>query len=337
MPTRAHMQALQLTAQGLVLRRDCPVPGPGPADALIRVSLAGICNTDLQLLAGYMRAGDLILGHEFTGTVEACPSQPDWTGRRVVGEINVGCGQCPDCRRHFFNHCAQRTCLGILAHDGAFAEYVSLPVVNLHEVPAGMDERVAVFTEPVAAALRIQEQLALEPAQRVAVIGDGKLGLLIALTLQDTGCALEVFGRHERKLALLAASGIRTENVVDRELQVAARERHAFDVVVECAGSASAYVMAQTMVRPMGTLVLKSTKAEQAGQLDLNTLVVNEIRVVGSRCGPFARALSWLEAGSRDGRFPAADLIDNVMPLAAGVEALATARQPGRLKILLQP
>lgn len=337
MQTQAYMQALQLTQHGLTLRRDYPVPIPGAADALIRVTLAGICNTDLQLLAGYMPSQDLILGHEFTGVVEACSAQPDWIGKRVVGEINVGCGACPDCQRRFFRHCARRTCLGILAHDGAFATYVSLPVVNLHEVPTGMEDRVAVFTEPVAAALRIQEQLSIGPAQRVAVIGDGKLGLLIALTLQDTRCDLQVFGRHDRKLGLLAARGIQTENVADRELHVAEREYHAFDIVVECAGSGSAYTMAQSMVRPMGTLVLKSTKAEHTGHLDLNTLVVNEIQVRGSRCGPFAWALSWLQVGTRSGKFPAAEIIDCEMPLADGAEAMVAASRSGALKILLQP
>ncbi len=337
MRAAAHMQALQLTGHGLRLHQDYPIPIPRAADALIRVTLAGICNTDLQLLAGYLQPRDLVLGHEFTGVVEVCPGCPTWIGRRVVGEINIGCGTCSDCRCRCFNHCPQRTCLGILAHDGAFAEYVVLPCVNLHEVPVGMTDRVAVFTEPVAAALRIQEQMALGPAERVAVIGDGKLGLLIALTLQDTGCALHVFGRHTRKLDLLAAQGIAVEQVRGREHQVAERERHAFDVVVECAGSPSAYAMAQTMVRPLGSLVLKSTKAEQAGHLDLNTVVVNEIRVLGSRCGPFAQALAWLDAATRAGRFDVDSIIECIIPLHKGDEALAMARQSGTLKVLLAP
>ncbi len=330
------MKALQLTQRGLKLRQDYPVPNPGKEDALIRVAIAGICNTDLQLVDGYMQTQDLVLGHEFTGVVEECPACSGWTGKRVVGEINVGCGVCPDCKRRFFNHCPMRRCLGILNHDGAFAEYISLPVANLHEVPAGMEEQVAVFVEPVAAALRIQEQLSIGPSTRVAVIGDGKLGLLIALTLRDTRCQLNVFGHHERKLGLLAAYGIPVENVTNREREAADREHFAFDVVVECAGSPSAYTMAQSLVRPMGTLVLKSTKAEQKGHLDLNMLVVNEIKIIGSRCGPFGRALSWLEDSVRSGYFPVDGIVDQVMPLTAGEKALEVASQSGALKILLR-
>lgn len=330
------MQALQLTRKGLVLRTDYPIPEPGAGQALIRVSHAGICTTDLEMVAGYMQGEPLVLGHEFVGIVESCPADGQWVGKRVVGEINIGCGNCAGCREHRFNHCPRRSCLGILRCDGAFAEYLVLPTINLHEVPADMADNVAVFTEPVAAALRLQAQLPLSDRHRVAVIGAGKLGLLIALTLQGTGCQLEVLGRHAHQLAILAPHGIRTIEVPrGAERELAEEMRHRFDVVVECAASASAYELALALTRPLGTLILKSTKAV-AGQLDLNTVVVNEIRVLGSRCGPFAPALVWLRQAVQAGLFPVHALIEDTVPLAQGRTAFNRARRAGALKILLQ-
>lgn len=332
------MHALQLTAQGLALRSDYPQPQVAPHEARLAVRLAGICTTDLELMRGYMPAADLVLGHEFVGQVECCPSRSAWEGRRVVGEINVGCRHCADCQRGHYAHCTARACLGILKHDGAFAEYLTLPLVNLHPVPRDMPDRVAVFTEPVAAALRIQEQVALPRGMNVAVVGDGKLGLLIAMTLQSAGHHPHAFGRHARKLAVLERLGI--EGTVVRpgtEDAWQARLRGRYPMVVECAGSASACAMAQALVEPEGTLILKSTKAQAAGSLDLNALVVNEIRVLGSRCGPFGEALAWLERQTARGRFPVDDLIDATMPLTDGMAAVEAARQSGSLKVLLRP
>jgi threonine dehydrogenase-like Zn-dependent dehydrogenase len=316
------MQALWLEGGSLrVVER--PLPEPPPGEALVRVVLAGICNTDLELVRGYYPYSG-IPGHEFVGRVEAAPGAESWVGRRVVGEINVACGGCDTCRAGRPTHCERRTVLGIVQRDGAFAEYLRLPLENLHALPEGLSDEQAVFTEPTAAALEIQQQLAIRPSDRVVVVGDGKLGQLVAQTLALTGCELLVVGRHANKLALLAARGIRT-GAAD-----ALAEGRA-DVAVECTGNPEGFALARRAVRPRGSLVLKSTyKGEIA--LNLSSVVVDEITLVGSRCGPFAPALELLAQG----RIDVAPLVHARYPLRDALAAFEHAGRSGVLKVLVE-
>lgn len=314
------MQALWLENNQLQLRDDAPIPNPAPGEALVRVVRAGICNTDLELLRGYYPYIG-ILGHEFVGVVEQGPDH--LKGQRVVGEINAVCGQCRFCRSGQPTHCENRTVLGIVNRNGAFADYLCLPIENLHRVPDNVPTDVATFTEPVAAALEIQQQVTVSPAERVLVVGDGKLGQLVAQTLAITGCDLLVVGRHQEKLANLAARGIQTG------LEDAVADR-AFDVSVECTGNPAGFAIARRALRPRGTLVLKST---YAGQLtfDASSLVVDEITLIGSRCGPFPAALNLLASGQVD----VEPLIHARYPLNEGLAAFERASTKGVLKVLL--
>ena len=314
------MQALWLENNQLQLRHDVPIPEPPPGEALVRVVRAGICNTDLELLRGYYPYSG-VLGHEFVGVVEQGPKHLQ--GQRVVGEINAVCGQCRFCRSGQPTHCENRTVLGIVNRNGAFAEYLSLPVENLHLVPDTVPTDVATFTEPVAAALEIQQQVTVRPEERVLVVGDGKLGQLVAQTLALTGCNLLVVGRHQDKLANLAARGIQTG-------QSDAVAERAFDLSVECTGNPAGFEIARRALRPRGTLVLKST---YAGQLtfDASSLVVDEITLIGSRCGPFPAALQLLACGQVD----VEPLIHARYPLSEGFAAFERASTRGVLKVLL--
>lgn len=244
------MRALLLDGK-LRLVDDYPTPEPPPGEALIRVDVAGVCNTDLELVKGYLRFRG-VPGHEFVGVVERAPGAEAWEGRRVVGEINVACSDCPTCRANHPTHCPHRTTLGIRGRDGAFAEYMTLPITNLHPVPAAISDEVAVFTEPLAAACEIVQQVHVCPNDRVIVVGDGKLGLLCAQVLALTGCHLTVVGHHREKLEIVARQGIATA------LDDADIERGA-DVVVEATGHPGGYAAARRLVRPRGTIVLKST------------------------------------------------------------------------------
>jgi len=264
-----------------------------------------------------------VLGHEFVGTVEEAEDR-SLIGQRVVGEINAYCGECSTCRAGRPTHCPHRTTLGIWGRDGAFAEYLTLPVRNLHKVPDTISDEEAVFTEPLAAALEILEQVHLRPTDRVVVLGDGKLGLLVAQALALMGCDLLAVGRHREKLAILARRGIPT--ALESEA-----EGLAADVVVECTGRPEGFAAARRILRPRGMLVLKSTY-HGGVEADLTGLVVDEITLVGSRCGPFPPALRMLERGLVDVR----SLISAVYPLAQGVEAFARAAEPGVLKVLLR-
>lgn len=307
----------------LQLVSDYPQPEPPPGEALIRVTLAGICNTDLEIVRGYMGFHG-VLGHEFVGVVEACADAPELIGRRVVGEINAACGDCPTCRAGRPTHCPNRTTLGIGGRDGAFAEFLILPVVNLHPVPDQMSDRVAVFTEPLAAACEIPEQVHLHPTDRVVVLGDGKLGLLVAQVLSLTGCDLLVVGRHTEKLDILRRRGIPTALVGEaRDVQA--------DVVVDCTGVPDGFLAARAMIRPRGTLVLKST-FHGVNQVNLTSLVVDEVRMIGSRCGPFAPALRLLARDLID----VESLIDAVYPLDEALAAFERAGTKGTLKVLLE-
>jgi threonine dehydrogenase-like Zn-dependent dehydrogenase len=303
-----------------VLERPEP---PCPAGmALVRVARAGICNTDLELIKGYMDFRG-VLGHEFTGTVENGPGE--WRGKRVVGEINFGCGGCTNCRRGLQRHCPTRRVMGIQGADGAFAEYVAVPVANLHAVPEDVDDDAAVFTEPLAAAFEILEQIHVQPGTECVVLGDGKLGLLVAQVLCQAGAGVLAVGKHAEKLGILQRRGIPTTLTADWNHEPA-------DIVVEATGTAAGLATAIAATRPRGTLVLKTTVAGVL-QLNLAPLVINEITVVGSRCGSFAPALRALETGSIDVR----SLIAARRPLDEAVAALQLAATPGVLKVLLQP
>jgi threonine dehydrogenase-like Zn-dependent dehydrogenase len=317
------MRALWLEDRTLRLREDIPLPSPPPGEALVRVRLAGVCNTDLELVRGYYPYTG-VPGHEFVGVVEDAPGATEWIGRRVVGEINAVCGECATCVAGRRTHCERRTVLGIMNRNGAFATHLTLPVANLHEVPEEVPDDVAAFTEPTAAALEIQEQVRIGPGNRVVVVGAGKLGHLVAQTLATTGCDLLVVGRSPRPLELLAAHGIRTGSAE------AVAERGA-DVAVECTGNPEGLEIARRAVRPRGTIVLKSTYHGRAS-VDLAPIVVDEITVVGSRCGPFAPAVELLARGAVDPR----PLIDERYRLTEAVAAFEHAARPGTLKILVE-
>ena len=297
-------------------------PVPGAKMVVVRVHLAGICNTDLEITNGYM-AFRGVLGHEFVGTVEEGPV--GFRGKRVVGEINFACGSCPVCLGGWRRHCPTRRVMGILGADGAFAENVAVPTRNLHLVPDSIADEAAVFAEPLAAAFEILEQVHVQPGTDCVVLGDGTLGLLVSQVLFQAGARVLTVGKHDDKLAILRARGIDAVRVTDWDGAPA-------DLVVEATGTAAGVATAVAATRPRGTVVLKSTVAG-ASQLHLAPLVVNEIRVVGSRCGDFVPALRALETGSVTVR----PLISACLPLRDGVEALQRAAQPGVLKVLLDP
>jgi threonine dehydrogenase-like Zn-dependent dehydrogenase len=302
---------------------DAPVPEAcDPTSAVVRVRLAGICSTDLQIIAGYMGFRG-VLGHEFVGEVTAGPEA--WVGRRVVGEINFACGRCPTCLAGRRRHCPSRSVMGILAADGAFAEYVRLPIENLHHVPDGLRDEEAVFVEPLAAAVEASLQTAAFAGGRTIVLGAGKLGLLVGQVMAARGDDVTVACRDraacvqvEARVGLCAAA---VEDV-----------RRGCDLVIEATGTAEGLSLAMDLVRPLGGIVLKSTIAERHA-LDLAPLVINEVTLIGSRCGPFGPALaSLVEHGVR-----VTPLIDAVLPLRDGAEALRRAAVRGTKKILLQP
>jgi threonine dehydrogenase-like Zn-dependent dehydrogenase len=297
-----------------------PEPEPSAEMAVVRVQLAGICNTDLELTKGYMGFRG-VLGHEFVGTVEGGPE--NWRGQRVVGEINFACGTCALCLRGLRRHCPTRKVMGILNADGAFAERVAVPIANLHRVPDSIGNDVAVFVEPLAAAFEILEQVHVDAGTECTVVGDGKLGLLAAQVLHQAGARVLAVGKHEEKLAILRDRGIET-------VTAACWNEAPADLVVEATGSSAGLAAAVAATRPRGTVVLKSTVADPA-LLNLAPLVINEITVVGSRCGSFPPALRALEMGSVDVR----PLISACQPLSEAVEALQLAGAPSVLKVLL--
>jgi threonine dehydrogenase-like Zn-dependent dehydrogenase len=319
----AFMRGLWLEAQSLRLRDDLPLPSLPRGEALVRVTLAGICNTDLELVGGYYPFTG-VLGHEFVGRVERAPDHPEWVGRRVVGEINASCGACPACRAGRPTHCENRTVLGIKARHGAFAEYLALPVANLHAVPDTLPDEVAVFAEPTAAAFEVQQQVRISRGDRVVVIGPGKLGSLVAQSLASSGCDLVAIGRSRSSLDRLALLGIKTALAVDVPVRSA-------DVVVECTGNPDGLALARKAVRPRGTIVLKSTYRGDTA-LNLSSIVVDEVTLVGSRCGPFDEALRALADGTVDVRA----LVETRYPLSGGLAAFEHASRPGALKVLVE-
>ncbi|MDR3563022.1 MAG: alcohol dehydrogenase catalytic domain-containing protein [Negativicutes bacterium] len=284
------MQALVLDKQGLHYEKDYPQMEPQLGEALIRVLYAGVCNTDLEMIRGY-KGFSGILGHEFVGIVERCQDKA-LVGQRVVGEINIGCGVCKSCLSGCANHCTQRNVLGIIGKNGVFADYTVLPEKNLHIVSEAISDLTAVFAEPLAAAVEIVEQCHVKPTDRVAVIGDGKLGQLIAQVLSLTGCCLTVIGKHPEKLSLLKD---RARTVIFNPTE----DERRFDMVVECTGNEEGLQYAGAIVKPRGKVILKSTFANQKGLIG-SEWVVNEIMLIGSRCGPIAAALRLMERGLVD-------------------------------------
>lgn len=291
----------------------------------MRVTLSGICNTDLEIVRGY--AGfEGTIGHEFVGVVESAPSEKFKPGQRVVGEINAGCGRCELCASGDARHCPNRTVLGIVGRDGAHAEFLSLPVANLLPVPDEIEDTRAVFTEPLAAACAILECVEIKEETRVAVIGDGKLGLLCAQVLALTSAHVLLIGKHQNKLSIAARRGVETATA--EELKGRAR---AFDVVVEASGAAEGFNLALDLLRPRGTLVLKST-FQGTTEMNAARIVVDEISIVGSRCGRFAPALQLLKEKSVD----VESLISEEHALADGLHAIERASVRGVLKVLLR-
>lgn len=328
------MKALRFDG-ALKLIHDAPVPAR-EGEALVRVIYAGICNTDLEIARGYAGFHGT-LGHEFVGVV-VDSADAGLIGRRVVGEINVGCDECNLCRSGDSRHCARRTVLGIKNRDGAFAEFLSLPARNLIQVPDSLPDEVAVFTEPLAAACQVLEQVQIGKSSRVAMVGDGKLAQLIAQVIIRAGCELLVIGKHEEKLELVRSIGARAvrikgggdlSNEIEGELH-AARSGKEFDIVIETSGSESGLPLALALVKPAGTVVLKSTHHKPTS-LDMSRIVVNEIIVVGSRCGRFQTAIDLLATGAIDVR----ELISERLPIEEGLAAFQMAAASTSLKVIL--
>lgn len=316
------MLAVVFDGRRLLVRDDVPAPARRQGESLVRVRLAGICNTDLEITRGYLGYVG-ILGHEFVGTV-ADADDPDLVGKRVVGEINVACWECPMCRMGYPRHCERIRTMGMRAWPGCFADYAVLPRENLHLVPESVGDLDAVFIEPLAAAVEVLEQVHIRRSDRVVVLGDGKLGLLVAQVVHASGHQVTLVGRHEEKLAIAREAGIETA------LSGSAASSRRADVVVECTGSPSGLAEAAALVRPRGTIVLKSTFHAEA-PLNLSPVVVNEVTCVGSRCGPFPPAMRLLQERKID----TASLIGAVFPAARAVEAFEQAGTRGSLKVLL--
>lgn len=314
------MRAITIDRGSLRFRGDLPEPVPARDEILVSVRQAGICETDLQLARGYMGFSG-VLGHEFVGLATSGPL----AGRRVVGEINCPCRDCPRCRSGLGNHCAGRTVLGIDRHDGVFAESVAIPASNLHPVPDSVSDDEAVFVEPLAAALQIGEQVAIAASDRVAVLGDGRLAYLCAQAIRLAAEDLTVIGKHPGKLARFAALRIATA------LREESSRGAPYDLVVDCTGSATGLPLAMQLLRPRGTVVMKTTIAAEH-RLSLAAVVIQELTLVGSRCGPFAKAIGALQARSVD----VSGLITHRYPLESVHEAMQAAASPEAFKVVFQ-
>ena len=316
------MKATYFDGKQIILDKNFPDP---PSDeTLVRVNLAGICGTDLEILDGYMEYTG-ILGHEFVGTVEKSRN-PTMVGKRVVGEINAGCGKCDSCMGGMQRHCPSRTVLGILKRDGAFAEFLSLPEKNLHVIPDSISNEQAVFVEPLAAAFEIKEQVSLKPEWNVAVVGDGRLAQLIIQVIKLTCSNITCFGKHESKLEGLVQSGIKIK------IGIESTDEKLFDLVVEATGSNSGFVDTMKLVKPRGIVILKSTIASREN-LDLTPTIINEITLIGSRCGLFKPAIDALASGI----ISVNSMIDSTFPLEKFEDAIVHAKKPNTLKVFLKP
>ena len=316
------MKALHFDGQKMTFLTDYDPPKPG--ETLVKINLAGICGTDIEILNGYMSYQG-IPGHEFVGVIKESQDS-HLIGKRVVGEINVGCGICELCKKGLERHCPHRTVLGILRRDGAFAQYLSLPEKNLHVIPDQIRDDQAVFVEPLAAAFEIKEQINLKQESSIALVGDGRLAQLVALVLNLSCQNITCFGRHKNKLELLKNLGIKTKIGIDSD------DIQKFDLVVEATGSNSGFTDSMKLIKPKGTVILKSTLASKAN-LDLTSMVINEVSVIGSRCGPFRPAINALASGI----ISVDNLIDSTYSLERFQDAFEQAKKPDILKVLLKP
>ena len=318
------MKALFFDGLMLHLIDNYKTPSPRENEALIRVLMAGICRTDMEIVKGY-KGFKGVPGHEFVGVVEKVNSPyANLAGKRVVGEINLGCGACELCVRGLEKHCPERAALGITDKDGVFAEYVTLPLKNLWEVPHQLPDEEAVFTEPLAAAFEVLEQVHVKPTEKVLVLGDGKLGLLVALVLFQSGLNLLLAGNHEAKLEIARHCGIKAKRADELS------KKKAYGIVVEATGSAEGIEVALDLVKPRGVIVLKSTIAEEK-KMNLTRAVIDEVTIVGSRCGPFPPALAALESR----RIVPGPLISAVYPFSDALKAFERAGGKDAVKILL--
>ena len=316
------MKATFFDGKKMILEKN--YPDPDFNETLVRVDLAGICGTDLEILDGYMQYTG-ILGHEFVGTVKQSDNS-ELIGKRVVGEINAGCGKCDSCTNGMERHCSTRTVLGILKRNGAFAEYLSLPEKNLHVIPDSISDEQAVFIEPLAAAFEINEQVSLKPEWNVAVVGDGRLAQLIIQVIKLTCSNVTCFGKHENKLQSLVQSGIKIK------LGIESTDEQLFDLVVEATGSNSGFTDTMKLVKPRGTVVLKSTIASREN-LDLTPTIINEITLIGSRCGLFKPAIEALATG----KVSVDSMIDSTFSLEKFEDAITYAKKSNTLKVFLKP
>lgn len=316
------MKAVYFDGKKMIFDENYPEPNPG--EALIRINLAGICGTDLEIIQGYMKY-DGIMGHEFVGTVEKSDN-PNLIGKRVVGEINAGCCKCNYCEKGMERHCPDRTVLGILGRNGAFAEFLSLPEKNLHVIPDSISDEQAVFVEPLAAAFEIGAQVSLQPQWGVAVVGDGRLAQLIVQVLKLKCSDITCFGRHKTKLQSLVNGGTKIKIGIDSS------DEQSFDLVVDATGSNSGFTDAMKLIKPCGTVVLKSTVASKEN-LNLAPAIINEITLVGSRCGLFKPAIDALATGivSVD------SMIDSSFSLENFSDAIEHAKKPDTMKVFLKP
>ena len=316
------MKATYFDGKQIILDKN--FPDPQSDETLVRVNLAGICGTDLEILDGYMEYRG-ILGHEFVGTVVKSRNHM-MVGKRVVGEINAGCGECDSCMGGMERHCPSRTVLGILKRNGAFAELLSLPEKNLHVIPESISDEQAVFVEPLAAAFEIKEQVSLNPEWTVAVVGDGRLAQLIIQVIKLTCSNITCFGRHESKLEGLVQSGIKIK------IGIESTDEQQFDLVVEATGSNSGFVDVMKLVKPRGTVILKSTIASREN-LDLTPTIINEITLIGSRCGLFKPAIDALASK----KISVDSMIDSTFPLEKFEDAITFAKTSNALKVFIKP
>ena len=318
------MKAVEFRNNEIIINNDAKKPELKPNEALIRVKLAGICNTDIEITKGYMGFSG-ILGHEFVGIVEEVNSEDkSLIGKRVVGEINAGCGTCEWCGKGLERHCPNRGTLGIWQKEGCMADYVNLPIKNLIVVPENITDEEATLVEPFAAAFEILEQLHIKPADKVAILGDGKLGLNIGLALSTIPCDLIHVGRHQNKLDIVAAQKVST--ILSKDLKV----EKIYDVVIDATGSVDGFETALALVKPRGILVLKSTVAGDK-PLNMAPIVIDEITILGSRCGQFAPAVKFLEKEFVNLK----PLIDKTFDAKDAIEAFEYSRKKGVLKVLL--
>ena len=309
--------------EGLKLDNNYPMPVSKQGEALIKVNTIGICNTDYEITKGYMGYKG-ILGHEFSGVVEKAENK-NLIGKRVVGEINCGCGQCDWCAQGLERHCFNRSTLGIWQREGCFAEYVSLPEKNLLVIPDNVTDEEAVFVEPLAAALEILEQVHIPPYKKVVVLGDGKLGLIIALALNASGLDILLVGKHSEKLAIAAGQGVKTRLLNDLKIE------KTYDFVIEATGSITGFETSLALTKPRGTLILKST-ISASKEFNLAPIVIDEITVVGSRCGQFAPALRMLEQK----RIDVNPLISDIYDIDDSIKAFERNKEKSSVKVLVK-